>query len=93
MNENGIASTLSPALEWVPVDEAVLVDDGWKALSMLVRIPPTPPPLLELDTEVGVELMAVVVVSTPEVTVAEVVATWDEVVARPIAPLPVPAAI
>jgi hypothetical protein len=40
MNENDSTATLSPALEWAPVDEAVLVDNGWKALSMLVRRPP-----------------------------------------------------
>jgi hypothetical protein len=28
MNENEFAAALSPALEWLPVDEAALVEDG-----------------------------------------------------------------
>lgn len=61
MNENDLATDLSPALE------AAAVDDGWISPTILVTIPPRPPPpILKLDEEVGVVSIAVVVVATAE---------------------------
>lgn len=88
MKESDLAAALSPALE------AALVVDGWMSPSMLVTIPPMPPPVLELEDEVGLESIAVVVASTAEVTGGpEVVTAGDEVLEMLSAPLPVPATI
>jgi hypothetical protein len=88
MNENDFTTGRSAALEWLPVDEAVLVDDGWIALSMLVRIAPTPPPLLDVEVEALVDAGVGVVFSMTEVAVP-----GAEVVEMLTAPLLVPAAI
>jgi hypothetical protein len=87
IRDSGLATALSPALEAAPVD------DGQMSPSMLVTIPPGPSPFLELDNEVGLLPMAVVVVSTTVVAMAEVVATLDKVLVMLGAPLRVPAAI
>jgi hypothetical protein len=75
MKNSGLAAALSPALE------AALVDGGWMPLSMLVIIPPRPPPFLELDEEVGLLSMDVVVASAavvarPEVALLHWMKSW-----------------